>query len=365
MNLDFRKELEGVSPYIPGKPIEDVIKEFNLTDVVKLASNENPLGCSPNVKQVILSSLDKIHLYPDGNCSLLKERLAKKFNLDISNILPSCGSDEMIDQIAKTFINKDDEVIMADVTFPRYISTCKIMGGKPVVVPMKDFTHDLDFMYKAITEKTKIIYICNPNNPTGTCIPTSDIINLLDRINSNILVVLDEAYREYVTRDDYMLDSEKLIEKYSNLLILRTFSKAYGLASFRVGYTIANSEVISNLNKVRCAFNVTTFSQVAALAALEDENFIKKSFALNKSEKEYLYNELKNLDLKYYPSETNHIFIEVPCNAFELFIDLQKRGVIIRPITANHIRVSIGLHIENEKFINEFSSILNYKISLA
>ena len=365
MQFKFREELKDLVPYIPGKPIEQVMKEYNLTDVIKLASNENPLGCSPKAKEAISSALDSLNLYPDGNSTLLREKLAQKYNIKVEQVIPSSGSDEMIDQLAKTFIDEDDEVIMADITFPRYTDTCKMMGGKPVVVPLKNFTHDLKSMAQAVSDKTKIIYICNPNNPTGTMIPTSEVIDLLENIPSSVLVVLDEAYREYVTRDDYMMDSEKLIERHPNLIILRTFSKAYGLAALRVGYTIAHEDIISNINKVRGPFNINSLAQVAAIASLEDADFIKESYYINKSGKEYLYGEFDKMNIEYCPSEANHIFLNVGQDSMEIFTELQKVGVIIRPMGSTYIRVSIGLKHENERFIEELTRLLERELANA
>ncbi|KXZ38940.1 histidinol phosphate aminotransferase apoenzyme [Alkalithermobacter thermoalcaliphilus JW-YL-7 = DSM 7308] len=359
MNFLFRKELNDLVPYKPGKPIEYVMKEFGLTNVIKLASNENPLGCSEKVKQALTKALDNLHIYPDGNSTDLRQALGRKFNIDVSKVITSSGSDEMVDILAKVFINHGDEVIMADLTFPRYITTTKMMGGVPVIVPLKNFTHDIKGMQNAVTEKTKMIWVCNPNNPTGTMVPTSEIIDLLENVSEDIIVVLDEAYREYVTRDDYMLDSERLLDKYPNLVILRTFSKAYGIAALRVGYTLAHEDIISNINKVRGPFNVNSLAQVAALAALEDQDFIKESFNVNKSGKEYLYKEFDSMGLEYALSETNHIYVNVNKDAFEVFDKLQREGVIIRPIKDTFIRVSIGTMEENKIFIEKLRKVLN------
>lgn len=265
----------------------------------------------------------------------------------------------MIDTIAKTFISKGDEVIMADITFPRYIATTKMMGGIPKIVPLKDYTYDLDSMLKAVTEKTKLIWICNPNNPTGTMLTEKEIINFLDKIPENIVVVYDEAYREYVTRDDFTKDSIELVKKYPNVLAMRTLSKAYGLAGIRVGYTIASKEIIENLNKVRGPFNVNSLAQVAAIAALEDDEFIEKVYEMNLEGKKYLYDELKNMNLFFPPSETNHIFVDVKKDAQEVFTEMQKRGVIIRPMGGTFIRVSIGTMEENKFFVKILKEILN------
>ncbi|KPU26525.1 histidinol-phosphate aminotransferase [Caloranaerobacter sp. TR13] len=358
MTLTFRDELKDLQAYKPGKPIEDVKREYGLEKVVKLASNENPLGCSPKAIEAVKKAAENLALYPDGNATLLKETLAEKIGLKTTQILPSSGSDEMVDIIAKTFINKNDEVIMADLTFPRYITTTKMMGGKPVIVPLKDWTYDLDGMKKAITNKTKLIWLCNPNNPTGTMFTEEKLLDFLKSVPNNVVVVYDEAYNEYVTRDDYPRNSIKLLEEYPNLIVLRTFSKIYGLAALRIGYALASEEIIHNMNKIRGPFNVNKLAQVAALAALEDEDFIKKSYELNKQGKEYLYKEFENLGLEYAPSETNHIFVNVKRDTNEVFIELQKKGMIIRPIKDTWVRITIGTPEQNELLIKLLKEVI-------
>lgn len=358
MSIKFREEIKNLQPYKPGKPIEDVKREYGLERVVKLASNENPLGCSPKVKEAIIKTLDELAIYPDGNSTELKEKLSSKLGVSVDEVLPSGGSDEMIDMISKAYINKNDEVIMADITFPRYIQTTDMMGGTPVIVPLVDFTFDLDSMVKKITDKTKIIWICNPNNPTGTMVTEKEFVDFLDKVPSNILVISDEAYREYVTREDYPHDTVKLLDKYPNLLIMRTFSKAYGLAGIRVAYTIGKKEILENINKVRGPFNVNSLAQVAALAAIDDEEFLKKSYDANLEGKNYLYEEFEKMNLKYVPSETNHIFVNIGKNGQEAFVEMQKRGVIIRPMAGDFIRVSIGTMEENKLFIEKLKEVI-------
>lgn len=358
MSISFRKAITNLEPYKPGKPIEDVKKDYGLDNVIKLASNENPLGCSPKVKEAIINALDELAIYPDGNATKLKEVLANKLKVHIDQVLPSSGSDEMIDMIAKTYLNNGDEVIMADITFPRYIQTTEMMGGTPVIVPLKKFTFDLNGILSKVTNKTKVIWICNPNNPTGTMITESEFIDFLDKVPSNILVISDEAYREYVTREDYPHNSIELLKKYSNLLVMRTLSKAYGLAGVRVAYTVGSKEIIETINKVRGPFNVNTLAQVAAIAALEDEDFLKKSYNVNLEGKNYLYDEFNKMNFFYAPSETNHILVNVGKNGQEVFVEMQKRGVIIRPMAGDFIRVSIGTMEENRTFIEKLKEVL-------
>ncbi|SDL27512.1 histidinol-phosphate transaminase [Natronincola ferrireducens] len=359
MTITFREQIKDLTPYQPGKPIEDVKREYGLNEVIKLASNENPLGSSPEAKKAINSMLDQLNLYPDGNATDLKEAIAKKFGIKPTQVQPSSGSDEMVDLVAKTFLNEGDEVILTNLTFPRYMTTTKMMGATPVVVPLKNFTYDLEGMKEALSKKTRLVWLCNPNNPTGTMFTEADLLDFLDTVPKHVIVVYDEAYNEYVTREDYPHNSLKLLEKYPNLIIMRTFSKIYGLAALRVGYTIASEDILMNIDKVRGPFNVNTLAQVAAIAALNDEDFLQKSFEVNKEGKEYLYKVFGEMGLWYAPSETNHIFFDTGKDCGEVFLELQKRGIIIRPMYNTYVRVSIGTMEENKKFIANLKEILS------
>lgn len=358
MTILFRNALKDLTPYKPGKPIEDVKKEYGLTQVIKLASNENPLGSSPKAKKAIEKALNGLNYYPDGNATALKEAIAKKLGIKPEQIQPSGGSDEMVDLISKTFLNEGDEVILADTTFPRYLSTAKMMGATPVIVPLKDFTYDLEEMRKALTKKTRLIWLCNPNNPTGTMFTEKDLLLFLDNVPKDVVVVYDEAYNEFVTRDDYPHNSFRFLDQYPNLIIMRTFSKIYGLAALRVGYTLASKEILENIDKVRGPFNVNTLAQVAAIAVLDDDEFLYKSYEVNKTGKEYLYNTFKEMGLWYLPSETNHIFFDSGKDCNEIFVELQKKGIIIRPMYKTYARVSIGTMEENQKFITALKEVL-------
>jgi len=354
----FREEIKDLRPYDPGMSPEDLKREYQVQEVAKLALNENPLGCSPKAKEAMIEHMDKIGDYPDGNAMKLRELLSRKLGVGPDNILASNGLDEMIGLVAKAFVDKGDEVIVADITFPSYMMAAVAMGGKPVVVPLKDFTFDLDGILAAITDKTKLIWICNPNNPTGTIITEGEFADFLQKVPSHILVISDEAYREYVTRDDYPHDTVKFLSKYQNLLVMRTFSKAYGLAGIRVGYTMGDRDLLEKLNRVRETFNVNALAQVAAMAAFEDEDFLKKSYDLNFQGKSYLYGEFDKLGFYYAPSETNHIFVNVGKSGKDIFTELQKRGVIIRPMGGDFIRVSIGSMEDNRMFIKELKELL-------
>lgn len=357
MTIKCREEIKDLLPYVPGKPVDDVKKEYGIDEVIKLASNENPLGCSPQVLETIRQT-NSLELYPDGNCTTLKEELSKRLNLDCAEIILTNGSDEMVDMLAKTFISAGDEVIMSSLTFPRYFSVTTMMGAKPIVVPLKDWTYDLDGMFKALTEKTKFIWLCNPNNPTGTMFTENDLMEFLKSVPSNVIVVYDEAYNEYVTRSDYPRHSEKLLKEFPNLIIMRTFSKIYGLAALRIGYTLANKQIVEHIEKVRCPFNVNSIAQNAALAALKDQDFVVKSYQMNSEGKKYLYDQFDHLGFEYAESETNHIFVNVGMDADTVFEKLQQLGVIIRPFMDSFIRVTIGTPKQNEVFIEKLKEVL-------
>lgn len=359
MKIKQREEIKDILAYEPGKPIEDVKREYGIDNVIKLASNENPFGCSPKAKEAIKKAVENLAVYPDGNSTILRETISKKFNIPFECVLPSCGSDEMIDIISRAYLSHGDEVIMADITFPRYMTVTKIMGATPIIVPLKDFKYDLDAMKAIINDKTKLIWLCNPNNPTGTIFTDKELSEFLEGIPDNILVVYDEAYNEYADHEDYPRDSVNLIEKYPNVVVLRTFSKAYGLAALRVGYTMGSNEIIDALNRVRGPFNVNLLAQEAAVAALNDDEFLNLSVKKNLEGKKFLYNEFDKLGIKYVKSYANHIFLDSGFPALEVFENMQKLGVIIRPMGGTYIRVTIGSEEENKYFIDCFKKVTN------
>lgn len=328
--IKFRKEIESLRAYVPGRPIEDVIKEYNLDKVIKLASNENPYGCSDYAKEAVIKSLSEPALYPDGNCTELRALLSKKLNKSPEQFIFGAGSDEIIAMIGRVFINQDDEAITCTPSFSQYKASVATMGGKMIEIPLKNHTFDLDGIVEAITEKTKIIFIANPNNPTGTMITAKEQLDFIKKVPDHILIVLDEAYYEYVTGEDYP-KSLNLLDEYKNIIVLRTFSKMYGLASLRIGYGVGQPEVIDLLNRVRPPFNVSKAAQVAAIASLEDESFVNKCYTANNEAKEYTYSECKKLGLNYIETQGNFIMIDFNLPSNQLFTDLQKLGFIVRP----------------------------------
>ena len=362
MQVKYRAELEPIPVYVPGKPIDDVKRELGLDKVIKLASNENPLGFSPQVKEAIAKVMEEVNLYPDGNATLLKEAIAEKFGITTEMVLPTCGSDEMLDLIAKTFIGKGDEVVMADITFSRYAATSQMMGAAIRQVPLKNLAYDIEGFLKVINKDTKVVWLCNPNNPTGTIFSEAELIRLMEAVSPTTLVVYDEAYAEFASHQDYPKNSISFLKKYENMLILKTLSKAYGIAGVRVGYTIGHPELISAINKIRNPFNVTLLTQAAAVAAIKDTEFLAKVVANNDEGKKYIYEEFDRLCLEYAKTEANHIIFNAKKDSSTVFNELLKLGVIIRPIggfkPATWLRVSIGTMEENREFIKALKKVL-------
>lgn len=356
-----RLEVDGLRPYIPGKSIDEVKALYKLDKIVKLASNENPLGCSKTVKERIIAYLEEPSLYPDGNCTNLRNAIAKKYNVETNQLIFGAGSDEIISMITKTYVAPGDEVITCAITFPQYKAGTVQMGGTIIEVPLKNHTFDLEGILEKITAKTKLIFIANPNNPTGTMITKEAQEAFLKEVPSDVLVVMDEAYVEYIRRDDYP-DTLKNMEQYKNLMMLRTFSKMYGLASFRVGYGIGPADIIEKINRLRNPFNVTTAAQVAALAALEDTAFVEDTFALNEEAKAFTYKKCEELNLEYIPSFGNFVMINFGVDSQEMFTALQSKGYIVRPGNALGMpmfqRVSLGTIEQMDGFFEVVKEIL-------
>lgn len=350
----------GLPVYQPGKPIEEVKRELGLDDVIKLASNENPFGCSEQAKEAIVNELNQTSIYPDGGAVQLTEAVAKHLGVGTDQIIFGAGSDEVILMIARAFLTPGDETIMADQTFPQYKHNAKIEGAVCIEVPLVDGTHDLEGMLSRVTPRTKIVWVCNPNNPTGTIVKHADLVSFLDRIPSHVLVVLDEAYVEYVTDPDYP-DSLALLRQYNNLLLLRTFSKIYGLASLRIGYGVGQPDVIRNVNQVREPFNTSRYAQAAALAAILDQQFIEDCRDRNAEGIRYLEEEFARLGLPSFPAHGNFIMVDVQRPAKQVFDGLLSKGIIVRDghrLFPTWIRITIGSRSQNEAFIQALEQVL-------
>ncbi len=348
------KEIEKLTPYPPGKPIEELEREYGIQGSVKLASNENALGPSPKAVDAIKNSLDGLHRYPDGSGYYLKESLAKFYDLNPENLIIGNGSNEIIELIFRTFLLPGDEVVVARPTFVVYELVAQASRGTSVVVPLKDMLYDLESMLKKITPRTRFVFIANPNNPTGTIIKKNAFESFLSSVPDDVIVVLDEAYCEYVTDSEFPSGIEYW-NRGKMVVVLRTFSKIYGLAGLRIGYGIASTELINNMNKVRQPFNVNSLAQIGARAALDDLEHIHNSKENNRKGIEFLFGELQNLGYYCVPTQANFFLIKVGNSADEIYEGLLRKGVIVRPMKGycldEYIRVTVGLPEENRKFI--------------
>lgn len=349
-----------IAPYQPGKPIDELKRELGLDDVVKLASNENPLGCSPKAKAAIQQAIEDVGRYPDGNGFALKQQISQQFAVDMNQVTLGNGSNDILELVARTFVAAGDEVIYSQHAFAVYALATQAVGAVGVEVPAKNYGHDLAAMAQAVTAKTRVIFIANPNNPTGTWFEEDAFSQFMQQIPAQVLVVLDEAYVEYFPEN---FNSLKFLSQYPNLLISRTMSKAYGLASLRVGFSMASTEVTNLLNRVRQPFNVSSFALAAAVAALKDTDFIEQSRALNLQGMVQLEQGFSKLGLSWVASRANFILVDIQRNGAQVFDSLLKKGVIVRPVGGgygmpNHIRVSIGLQEENSRFLQALAQVL-------
>jgi len=346
--------------YQPGKPIEDVKRELGLTEVVKLASNENPFGCSEQAKQAIVAEVANTSLYPDGAAVGLTNAVAAKLGVNADQIIFGAGSDEVILMLARAFLVPGDETIMADETFPQYKHNAEIENAVVIEVPLKDGRHDLPAMLEKLTDRTKIVWICNPNNPTGTVVTKDELDDFMAKIPGHVLVVLDEAYCEYIDDPAYP-DGIEYVKRYRNVVALRTFSKIYGLASLRIGYGIGQPDVIRFVNQVREPFNTTRYAQAAAKAALDDAAFIDRCRRANAEGIAYLTGQFDRLGLSYFPAYGNFVMFDAKRPSQLVFEGLLRKGIIARARWSyypTHIRITVGSREQNEKFIAALEQVL-------
>jgi len=359
--MRWKEQLLTLTPYQPGKSIESVKKQYQLEKIVKLASNENPFGCSTKVFSAIQSDQTVLALYPDGYATNLRDTLAAFLKVEADELIFGNGSDNLIQIISKALLHPNASTIMASPTFSQYKHNAVIEGAQIKEIPLSNGNHNLDEMFAAIDEKTNIIWLCSPNNPTGTYIPERSLLSFLEKVPSDILVVLDEAYYEYVVADDYY-DSISLTRKFQNLIVLRTFSKIYGLASLRIGYGVANSSIIRALEPAREPFNVNSIGQLAAAAALEDIEFIQECKAKNRQGLEQFYTFCEKNQLNYYPTQTNFILIDLKVDGDKAFQFLLERGYIIRSGKAlgfpTAVRITVGTPLQNEGVLNVLGEFL-------
>lgn len=345
--------IRTLAPYPPGKPIDELEREYGIRDSIKLASNENPLGPSPRALSAIREALAHVHRYPDGSCYYLKRALARKLGVSPDAILFGNGSNELIELAVRTFLRQGDEAVMADQAFVIYRLVVQAHGARARIVPLRHYTHDLEAMADAITPATRMVFLANPNNPTGTIFFRAAWEEFLARVPEHVLIVMDEAYFEYVDDPRYP-DSLSSHGPARALLTLRTFSKIYGLAGLRIGYGIAPPPLVSLMDRVRAPFNVSSLAQVAALAALEDDEHVERTRAVNRAGMAYLQREFERLGLEYVPSWANFVLVRVG-NGARVYEALLHRGVIVRPMGVygfpEHVRISIGTSEENERLV--------------
>lgn len=360
-NIQPRKTLDIIQPYSPGKPIWEVQKELGLDRVIKLASNENPLGPSPKAIEAIQKSLTELNRYPDADASALKTAISKEFDVLNEQVITTNGADELITLVSEAFLEAGDEIIVPSPSFSEYDFGAHIMGAKVVPVPFaENFEFDVDAIIKAVTDKTKIIYICTPNNPTGTVMAKADIEKVLESVN-DVLVVIDGAYSHFADAPEYT-EGIEFVKAGHPVVVLQTFSKIYGIAGLRVGFGIAPKEIIQSILKVKEPFNVNALAQAAATAAITDTEHVRASREANKAGREQFYRTFDELGLKYTKSHANFVLVEVGPKGKEIYISLMARGVIVRYGETwglpEYIRVSVGTPEENDYFVEVLTGLL-------
>jgi histidinol-phosphate aminotransferase len=376
MKIHIKKNIQQLMPYQPGKPIEELSRELNIPidDIVKLASNENPVGISPKAARAIRGCIKRVNRYPDGSCFYIKKKLSTKLGVKESNLIIGNGSDEIIDIIAKAFLYEREQAIITEPCFLEYGIVAKIRAARVVKIPMirdyksgtlSGFRYDIGKIISSINNRTKIIFLGNPDNPTGAYLKEPDIKRILRKCPKNVLIVIDEAYRELVSAKDYT-DTKRYIYN-NNVIILRTFSKAYGLAGLRIGYAIAKQELVSWMDRVRQPFNVNMIAQIAALAAIDDTAYVKKVKNITKKGREFLTKNLEKLGFHVIEAPANFIlFAGKNMSGTKLFLRLLPRGIIIRDMKpyglSDWARVSVGTMKQNRRFIKELQALcLGYK----
>lgn len=358
--------IRAIAPYQAGKPISEVAREFGLDPekIIKLASNENPLGMPESAKQAIQEALDETGRYPDANGFILKKALSERYAVPPDWITLGNGSNDIIDLAARTFVQKGQSILFSEYSFLVYALVAKAIGAKGIQVPSVGYGHDLQAMADAVQDDTRLIFIANPNNPTGTFLQPAAIEAFLERIPPHVVVVIDEAYNEYLN-SSIQYDSTVWVRAYPNLLVSRTFSKAYGLAGLRIGFGLAQPEITGLLNRIRQPFNVNVLAQAAAIAALNDREFLSKSAQINSEGYRYLTQSFDEMGLEYVPSHGNFILVKVGEDdgaGSRVNTELLKKGVIVRPVNAyglpKWLRVSIGLPEENRAFVHALKEVL-------
>lgn len=360
--------IRKLAVYVPGKPIEEVERELGISDIVKLASNENPLGPSPKAVAAVKEALPNLHRYPDGGGFALRKALAARHGVDLDQTILGAGSVEIIEMLARAFLADGDEAVFSQQSFVSYqLAVCQVNGREVTPPATAARAHDLPALARAVSERTRLIYLANPCNPTGTYFTRREFEPFLAAVGDRALVVVDQAYQDYVDRPDYP-DALADLKSGANVVVLRTFSKIYGLAGLRVGYGMSSPDVIATINRVRSPFNTSSLAQVAAAAALEDHDWVRHSREHNLSEKDHLETELARRSMRFTPSVTNFVLVEFDSDVRELFLEFQQRGVIIRPVggpgLVNCARVSVGTRVENDRFLAALDKLVPARTSV-
>ena len=361
-HIKHQRGLDAIRPYVPGTPIEEVQRKYGLEDVIKLASNENPLGTSPKVLAAIEKALPRLNLYPDGQSYVLRHALAEHLGVEPQQVTVGNGVDGIIMRTCLAYLEENSEVIVSRSSFPVYDIFTHVMRAKLIKTPMKNHSLHLEAMAQAIGDSTKLVFICNPNNPTGTIVTATEVDTFMEKVPDHVLVVFDEAYYEFVASDEYPDTLKYIQEGRNNVMIMRTFSKVYGMAGIRLGYAIAMPEILAPLDRGKEPFAVNLLAQAAGTAALEDEAFLKKSVVANHAGRLFLYREFERLGLRYVESHTNFVLVEVGPQAAVVQQRLLEKGVIVRPCAGynlpNCLRITVGNQVQNIRLIEALESVL-------
>ncbi len=354
--------LDGITPYVPGRPVEEVQRDYGVSDVIKLASNENPLPPSPKAVAAMQAALQDVHFYPDGDWHRLRHALAAHVVLDPAEIVVGNGADGLILEICMAYVDQGDEVIVSESSFPMYDVYARAMRGRLVRTPLRDYGLDLEAMAGAVTSHTKLVFVCNPNNPTGTIVTAAEVEAFMDVVPEDVLVVFDEAYYDFVDSPDYPQTLRYVREGRTNVMVLRTCSKVYALAGVRLGYGVAVRDVLAPLHKVREPFAANLLAQAAGIGALADAEFLRRSVAANAAGREYLAREFDRMGLSHVPSHTNFILVRVGPEAQDVVEGLLRQGVIVRPCHGyglpEFLRVTVGDPAQNARLIEALRRVV-------
>ncbi len=367
MKLKFPEFISSIEPYVAGKPLEALEREYGVTDSIKLASNENPLGPSPKALEAVGKALQQLHRYPDNAGYHLQHKLAAHLNVQPQQILLGNGSDDILGMLARALLQPGDQVIVPQPSFLMYTIVAQSYGAEPIRVPLTNMAIDLNSILSRVTPRTRIIFVCNPNNPTGSIVTKQAFESFMRDVPEDVLVVVDEAYIDFV-RDKDCPDGLAWLNSDKTVVTLRTFSKAYGLAGLRVGYGVMPAGLAAMLHRIRIPFNVNSLAQAAAAAALDDEDFLEKTVNLVHTGIDYLYAELTKRGVPFFPTQTNFMLIDVKANANEVFDRFLRQGVIVRSMSAygypHYIRVNVGQSVENQRFLSALDQVLQPAVEL-